>query len=152
MGINGESLEDLHNFYYLVYQAYPSRDVVYYWVDGSLTRHSMKRPAFRKAMNRDPALMSMLHDSTDTTSFFLYDNVGAQIIQLTPKHKLDDFSFPLTHIYKVGYGTKAVNYNNMAPKKTLDDHLNELGFEPVNSDKIHNLSVALVKVKKDIVY
>ncbi len=151
MGIS-ESLNDLNSFYYLVYQAYPSRDVVYYWVDGSPVRHTMKREAFRKAMNKETHLTSMLYDSTDTTSFFLYDNLDAQIIKLTPKQQLDDFSFPLSHVFKAGYGRKAVNYNNTADERSLDDHLNELGFEAIDPSKIHNLDVALVKIKKDIVY
>ncbi len=142
---------ELNNFYYLVFQAYPSKDKVYYWIDGSKVKHTIKRLEFIKAVNKDPKLEQSLYDACDTTSFFLFDNVGAQILKLNPKQTLDNFSFPMSHVYHRGYGSKAVNYDHHETE-TLDDHLNELGFETLDQNKIKNLQVALVKVKKDTVY
>lgn len=142
---------ELNHFYYLIFQAYPTRDVVYYWVDGSTSKRTIKRPLFIKAVDKDPRLTKDLQDACETTSFFLYDNVDASIFKLDPKQQLNNFSFPLTHVFHRGYGTKAVNYDHHEVT-TLDDHLNELGFETLDPVKIKNLQVALVKVKKDIVY
>ena len=140
----------LNNFYYLVYQAYPRRDIVYYWVDGTTTRRFLKRPLFYSTMNKVPKLTSLLADSLDTTSFFLYDNVEGQIIQLNPKQQVNNFEYPLSYVFKVGYGHKAVEYGDKT-KRTLDDQLNELGFDAPNADQIANLRVALVKIKPDVV-
>jgi len=92
----------------------------------------------------------MLADSLDTTSFFLYDNIEGQIIQLNPKQQLNNFEYPLSYVFKAGYGHKAVEYGDKT-KRTLDDQLNELGFDAPNADQIANLRVALVKIKPDVV-
>lgn len=142
---------ELNHFYYLVFQAHPMKDKVYYWVDGSKAKRTIKRQSFIDSVDKDPNLKQALYDACDTTSFFLFDNVDAQILKLNPKQTLDNYSFPLSHVFHRGYGSAAVNYDHQATE-TLDDHLNELGFEPIDATKIKNLQVALVKVKKDIVY
>jgi len=142
---------ELNNFFYLIFQSYPSKDKVYYWVDGTKIRHVLNRDKFIYAIDNNDSLKHDLHEAISTTSFYLYDNVDNKIIRLNPKSELQTFTAPIANLMNRSKGKMENFYQKRRSDKstTLDDKLNELGFNVPTEEQIKNLQVTLIKVKKD---
>ncbi len=147
MGIETE----LNNFFYLIFQSYPSKDKVYYWVDGTKIRHVLNRDKFLGAIDKNDSLKHELYEAISTTSFYLYDNVDNKIIRLNPKTELQTYTAPIANLMNRSKGKMENFYQKRRSDRstTLDDKLNELGFNAPAEEQIKNLQVTLIKIKKD---
>ena len=142
---------NLDNFYYLIFQSYPTKQRVYYWVDGDKAKKVLPLQKFIHAMDRVDSLKRDLYEALSTTSYYLYDNVSSQILKLDPKSIFETYTYPLQQIGRRKDPSKKVyEYDKKEKKTTLDDQLNMLGFEPPDETKIKNLQISLIKVKKEI--
>lgn len=140
---------ELNNFFYLIFQAYPSKEKIYYWIDGSRFRKVLTKEKFLRAVDKNDSLKHDLYEAICTTSFYLYDNVDNKILRLNPKTELQTFTAPLQNLYKRANGVEESLYQRRrVDETTLDDKLNELGFGPIDDSQIKNLQVTLRKVKK----
>lgn len=139
----------LGNFYYLIFQAYPAKDKVYYWIDGDKAKRVMKRDEFIACLDKVPQLSETLHDAIVTTSFYIYDNVEGQITRLTPSASYHTYEYPLGKVLQKTRGGKAFEYDKPRDRKTtLNDQLNALGFQPLDDNSMKNLKVVISKLDK----
>jgi hypothetical protein len=142
------SSDNLQNFYYLVFQSYPAKDKVYFWVDGDKSKKVMKTQRFISLLDKVDSLKNMLYEAISTTSYFMYDNINSQIFKLDPKMEFNNFQYPLGKVFQKLRGGQAHEYEKDIEKPSLENHLNSLGFEAPDENKIKNLQVALLKRKE----
>jgi hypothetical protein len=140
---------DIQEFYYLIFQANPKRDMVYCWIDGRTAKYTMVRPKFLDWVNgRSPKLLSKAIDACNTYTFFMWNAVDGNILHLTPApnpaEERTSYRDPImTHILNKKKGIDTIP--RLDKKETFEDSLMYMGFAPPSDDSVQNLKVTLIK-------
>ncbi len=137
-------------FLYLIFQANPKKDVVYYWVDGEKSRKLMSMDNFIKlSIHKQPSVFSALKTACTNYSFHLWSIKDEKIIDLKPTSQVDEmYRDPVTQVIN----ERVNNKNKKQDKKkyvTLQDQLIQLGFNPPSENSTQNLIVALSDETRD---
>jgi len=135
-------------FLYLIFQANPKKEVVYYWIDGEKTRKVMRMDNFIKlSIHKQPKVFSDIKTACTNYSFHLWSIKDEKIIDLKPTSQVEEaYSDPVAQeVFQKAYPKKK------APKKyvTLQDQLMQLGFNVPNESSTQNLMVALSEDTRD---
>jgi hypothetical protein len=136
------------SFYFLVFQANPDREKVYYWKDGVKTKQVIDKSKFidlALSMGKSN-LYSQVIDACNTYSFYLWDYMDNKIIHLSQKiEKEDNFKYKNTLVHEFNSFKKNPEYSSQESLKHSKDKrnnnspfqvLSDLGFEKPSFDQI----------------
>lgn len=136
------------SFQFLIFQPYPPKDIVYYYLDGSESRRVINRKHFINfVQSKTPELGRKAYEACLSTSFFLYTLPDKDIIHLSPKTN-DPYSDNLTQVFKdVRKGN--LEKHIVSEKRDLLDVIANYGFNAPSEDSIKNLRVSMHRVSNE---
>ena len=75
------------SFFYIIFQANPDRERVFFWVDGKKTKQVISRDIFLQMASQigGGSLYPKIYDATHTFSFYMWNAVDSVLIHLTQK-------------------------------------------------------------------
>lgn len=135
------------DFSFLIFQANPHKDLVWYYVDGGTSRNVSKRDSFLNyAQLRSKEILPQLREATLTYSFHLWDFVDKKVILLHPMDNKAAYRDSIRKILNDGLAGKEV-IADPDEKDPLTSQLYKFGFQTPNDDDVKNLRVELTKQK-----
>lgn len=146
MDENGRAVYPTLVFQYMILQAWPDKDFIFYYLDGSQSRRTLNIPSFMQMIqDHYPSLSHDVYEACRTTSFYLLNIVDMTVTHLTPQGNIDapylDSVRNLIQDKKLGKPTKRL----IGEKKTLNETLQQYGFNTPSKNSVENLTVSLQK-------
>ncbi len=146
MDENGKAVYPELKFQYMIIQAWPDKNYVFYYLDGSQSRRTLNIPAFMQMVTDHwPALLHDIYDVCRTTSFYLLNLVDMTVTHLHPHSDID--TPYLDSIRNVVEGTKSGKRvkSLITEKLPLEQVLMQYGFSTPSKNSVENLTVSLEK-------
>lgn len=128
------------DFTFLIFQANPHKDLLYFWLDGDKVKRTMMIEAFMEMVkSKQPELVGDIHNAAITYSFYLWSIPDKSVTHLYPNAEETPYPDSLNNLM---FGKKP---HIVVKKQTIEEMLNQYGFNAPSPENIQNLRVNLEK-------
>jgi hypothetical protein len=128
------------DFTFMIFQAYPQKELLYYWVDGEKVKRTMRRQAFYDLIDsKFPELRKEAYDAAITYSFYILSAADRNITHLVPKSDDTPYKDNLNALIH-GKAPRIVKEST-----SIQDILMGYGFNAPNALTVQNLQATLQK-------
>jgi hypothetical protein len=145
MDENGKAVYPEINFTYMVFQSWNDKGYIFYYLDGNQSRRTLNIPSFLQMIqDKFPTLMHDAHEACKSASFHLLDANEKTITHLFPSANEEPYLDSIQQIMndkRAGKRTKTL----IGEKKSMNEILNQYGFNAPSKDNIDNMRVTLEK-------
>jgi hypothetical protein len=133
------------DFQFMVFQSNPHKELLYYWVDGEKVKRTMRLEAFYAMVKaKQPELVGLMHEAAITYSFHLWSIPDHTITHLFP-NMTEETEYP-DSINNIIWDKKP---HIVVKRESLEEVLNQYGFNLPTPDSVQNLQVSLKKYQPE---
>jgi len=126
------------DFQFMIFQAYPQKDMVFFWIDGEKIKRTIKRESFYELIkNKSPELAKEVYDACITYSFYLLSLPDHTVTHLVPKADNTPYKDNLNALIH-GKAPKIIKQS-----VSIEEMLMAYGFNTPTKQTVQNLQATL---------